>query len=134
MAGICDDKQRLCLALAVWNGNDPIIKERFFGLTNSEGNHGEDVKEYYFFADNLPTHSYQRWQYKYPHAAYPYLDLIETNRQRSRTEGEYELVDTGIFTENRYFDIVVEHAKSDPEDITVASPCTTVAPRRRRSM
>src|SRR5262249_5315305 len=80
MAGICDDKQRLCLALVRWNGNDPIIKERFFGLTNSEGNHGEDVKEYYYFLDNLPTHSYQRWLYKYPHAAYPYMDLLDTNR------------------------------------------------------
>jgi Mannosylglycerate hydrolase MGH1-like glycoside hydrolase domain len=117
LAGICDEKQRLCLALALWNEQDPIIKERFFGLTNAEGNHGEDVKEYYFFLDNIPTHAYQRWLYKYPQAAYPYNDLVHTNRSRSREEHEYELVDTGIFDENRYFDVVVEHAKVDPEDI-----------------
>src|SRR5215203_4267711 len=104
MAGITDEKQRLCFALALWNERDPIIKERFFGLTNSEGNHGEDVKEYYFFVDNVPSHAYQRWLYKYPHAAYPYNDLIETNRARSRDEREYELIDTGVFADSRYFD------------------------------
>ncbi len=108
LAGISDDKQRLCLALALWNEQDPILKERLFGLTNSEGNHGEDVKEYYFYVDNLPTHSYQRWLYKYPQAEFPYNDLVAVNRARSRHELEYELVDTGIFDEGRYFDVEVE--------------------------
>ncbi len=117
LAGISDDKQRLCFALALWNGRDPILKERLFGLTNSEGNHGEDVKEYYFYLDNLPTHSYQRWLYKYPQEAYPYEDLVRTNRSRSRQELEYELVDTGVFDERRYFDVQVEYAKESPFDI-----------------
>ena len=119
LAGISDDKQRLCFALALWNGNDPILKERLFGLTNSEGNHGEDVKEYYFYLDNTPTHAYMRYLYKYPHAAYPYADLVETNRRRSRTEFEYELLDTGIFNEDRYFDVFVEYAKAAPTDILI---------------
>jgi len=117
LAGISEDKQRLCLALALWNERDPILKERLFGLTNSEGNHGEDVKEYYFYLDNLPTHSYQRWLYKYPQAEYPYNDLVEKNRARSRREFEYELLDTGIFDDGHYFDVEVEHAKAGPEDI-----------------
>jgi len=117
LAGISDDKQRLCLALALWNERDPILKERLFGLTNSEGNHGEDVKEYYFYVDNLPTHSYQRWLYKYPQAEFPYNDLVAVNRARSRHELEYELIDTGIFDEGRYFDVEVEYAKAAPEDI-----------------
>jgi hypothetical protein len=117
LAGISDDKQRLCLALALWNERDPILKERLFGLTNAEGNHGEDVKEYYFYVDNLPTHSYQRWLYKYPQAEFPYNDLVAVNRARSRHELEYELVDTGIFDEGRYFDVEVEYAKAAPEDI-----------------
>jgi hypothetical protein len=117
LAGISDDQQRLCLALALWNGRDPILKERLFGLTNSEGNHGEDVKEYYFYLDNLPTHSYQRWLYKYPQQEFPYNDLVAVNRARSRQDFEYELLDTGIFDENRYFDVEVEHAKAGPEDI-----------------
>jgi hypothetical protein len=117
LAGISDEKQRLCFALALWNEHDPILKERLFGLTNSEGNHGEDVKEYYFYVDNLPTHSYQRWLYKYPHAAYPYADLVETNRGRSRFEMEYELVDTGIFDDDRYFDVEVEYAKAAADDV-----------------
>ena len=117
LAGISDDKQRLCLALALWNEQDPILKERLFGLTNAEGNHGEDVKEYYFYVDNLPTHSYQRWLYKYPQAEFPYNDLVAVNRARSRHELEYELVDTGIFDEGRYFDVEVEYAKAAPEDI-----------------
>src|SRR3974390_79212 len=108
LAGISDDRQRLCLALALWNGKDPILKERLFGLTNSEGNHGEDVKEYYFYLDSTPTHSYLKYLYKYPQAAYPYLDLLNENRRRSRNEMEYELLDTGIFNENRYFDVFVE--------------------------
>src|SRR3984885_6894893 len=116
-AGTGDDKQRLCLALALWNEQDPILKERLFGLTNAEGNHGEDVKEYYFYVDNLPTHSYQRWLYKYPQAEFPYNDLVAVNRARSRDEFEYELIDTGIFDEDRYFDVEVEHAKAGPEDI-----------------
>ncbi len=97
LAGISDDKQRLCLALALWNERDPILKERLFGLTNAEGNHGEDVKEYYFYVDNVPTHSYQRYLYKYPQAEFPYNDLVAVNRERSRQEFEYELIDTGIF-------------------------------------
>ena len=119
MAGISDDKQRLCFALALWNGKDPILKERLFGLTNSEGNHGEDVKEYYFYLDSTPTHSYMKFLYKYPHAAYPYADLVETNRRRSRDEMEYELLDTGVFNDDRYFDVFVEYAKGAAEDILV---------------
>jgi hypothetical protein len=119
IAGISDDKQRLCFALALWNEHDPIIKERLFGLTNSEGNHGEDVKEYYFYVDNLPTHSYQRYLYKYPQAAFPYEELVRVNAQRSRLEPEYELIDTGVFAEGRYFDVEVEYAKAAPDDICV---------------
>jgi hypothetical protein len=117
LAGISDDHQRLCFALALWNGKDPIIKERLFGLTNSEGNHGEDVKEYYFYLDSTPTHSYMKYLYKYPQAAYPYSDLVETNRRRTRDEMEYELLDTGVFNDNRYFDVFLEYAKNGPEDI-----------------
>ena len=119
IAGISDDKQRLCFALALWNGKDPIIKERLFGLTNSEGNHGEDVKEYYFYLDSTPTHSYMKYLYKYPQAAYPYSDLVETNRRRSKNDLEYELLDTGVFNEDRYFDVFVEYAKDGPEDILI---------------
>jgi hypothetical protein len=119
LAGISDDKQLLCFALALWNGKDPILKERAFGLTNSEGNHGEDVKEYYFYLDSTPTHSYMRYLYKYPQREFPYEDLVETNRRRSREELEYELIDTGIFDDDRYFDVFVEYAKGSPEDILV---------------
>src|SRR5437660_4274967 len=119
LAGISDDKQRLCFALALWNGKDPILKERLFGLTNSEGNHGEDVKEYYFYLDSTPTHSYLKYLYKYPHAAFPYADLVETNRRRSKDDMEYELLDTGVFNDDRYFDVFVEYAKDGPEDILV---------------
>jgi len=119
LAGISDGKQRLCFAVALWNGRDPILKERLFGLTNSEGNHGEDVKEYYFYLDSTPTHSYLKYLYKYPQAAYPYADLVDTNRQRSRHEFEYELLDTGVFDGDRYFDVFVEYAKEAPEDILV---------------
>ena len=119
MAGFSDDKQQLCFALALWNGRDPILKERLFGLTNSESNHGEDVKEYYFYIDSTPTHSYMKYLYKYPQAAYPYSDLVETNKRRSREEMEYELLDTGIFDQDRYFDVFVEYAKADPEDVLV---------------
>jgi hypothetical protein len=117
IAGISDDGQRLCFALALWNGRDPILKERLFGLTNREGNHGEDVKEYYFYLDATPTSSYLRYLYKYPQAAYPYDDLVTTNRARSRTEFEYELLDTGVFDDDRYFDVEVEYAKASPTDI-----------------
>ena len=116
LAGYCDEKARLCLALALWNGKDPILKERLFGLTNSEGNHGEDVKEYYFYLDNTPTHSYMKYLYKYPQRAYPYEDLVSTNRRRGKHELEYELLDTKIFDDDRYFDVVVEYAKATPED------------------
>jgi mannosylglycerate hydrolase MGH1-like protein len=119
LGGISDDKQRLCFALALWNGKDPILKERLFGLTNSEGNHGEDVKEYYFYLDSTPTHSYMKYLYKYPQSAYPYADLVETNRRRSRDEFEYELIDTGAFHDSRYFDVFVEYAKAGPEDILI---------------
>jgi hypothetical protein len=119
LGGISDDKQRLCFALALWNEKDPILKERLFGLTNSEGNHGEDVKEYYFYIDSTPTHSYMKYLYKYPQKEYPYRDLVETNRRRSREDFEYELLDTGIFNEDRYFDVFVEYAKANPEDILI---------------
>jgi hypothetical protein len=119
LGGISDEKQRLCFALALWNGKDPILKERLFGLTNSEANHGEDVKEYYFYLDSTPTHSYMKYLYKYPQAAYPYADLVETNQRRTRDEMEYELLDTGIFKEDRHFDVFVEYAKAGPEDILV---------------
>ena len=119
LAGFSDDKQRLCFAIALWNGKDPILKERLFGLTNAEGNHGEDVKEYYFYLDSTPTHSYMKWLYKYPQVAYPYTNLIETNRKRTRTQPEYELLDTGIFDDDRYFDVFVEYAKVAPEDILI---------------
>jgi hypothetical protein len=119
IAGISDDRQHLCFALALWNGKDPILKERLFGLTNSEGNHGEDVKEYYFYLDSTPTHSYMKYLYKYPQAPFPYADLVETNGRRSREEMEYELLDTGVFEGDRYFDVFVEYAKGDCEDILV---------------
>ncbi len=119
LAGFSDEKQRLCFALALWNRQDPILKERLFGLTNPEGNHGEDVKEYYFYIDSTPTHSYMKWLYKYPQRAYPYLDLVQTNRNRSRYEFEYELLDTGIFNDNHYFDVFAEYAKASPEDVLI---------------
>src|SRR5213079_2556534 len=119
LAGVSDDQQRLCFALALWNGQDSILKERLFGLTNSESNHGEDVKEYYFYLDSTPTHSYMKYLYKYPQSAYPYDDLVETNRRRGRNEFEYELIDTGIFDRDRYFDVFVEYAKASPEDVLI---------------
>jgi hypothetical protein len=126
LAGFSDEKARLCFALALWNGQDPILKERLFGLTGGEGNHGEDVKEYYFYLDSTPTHSYMKWLYKYPQRAYPYADLLETNRSRSKLELEYELINTGIFADDRYFDVFVEYAKASPEDILI---CITVENR-----
>jgi hypothetical protein len=119
LGGISDDQQHLCFALALWNEKDPILKERLFGLTNSEGNHGEDVKEYYFYLDSTPTHSYMKYLYKYPQAAYPYGKLVETNRSRGKREPEYELLDTGVFDDDRYFDVFVEYAKAGPEDILI---------------
>ncbi len=120
IAGVSDDQQILCFSLALWNGADPILKERLFGLTNSEGNHGEDVKEYYFYIDSTPTHSYMKMLYKYPQKAYPYDDLVQTNGKRSRTEPEYELLDTGVFDQDRYFDVFVEYAKADPDDLLIS--------------
>ena len=111
IAGICDRHQYLCFALALWNGRDPFLKERMFGLTGPEGNHGEDAKEYYFYLDNTPSHAYMKYLYKYPQAEYPYGRLVEENRRRSKAEMEYELVDTGIFDDGRYFDVMVEYAK-----------------------
>jgi len=128
LAGISDRHQRICFALALWNRRDPILKERLFGLTGSEGNHGEDVKEYYFYVDSTPTHSYMKFLYKYPQAAFPYAQLVEENRRRSRHDPEYELVDTGIFDENRYFDVAVEYAKADVEDMLIRITVTNRGP------
>ena len=119
LAGISDDKQQLCFALALWNGKDTIVKERLFGITNNQGNHGEDVKDYYFYLDSTPTHSYMKYLYKYPQTEFPYADLVSTNQARSQQEPEYELLDTGIFNEDRYFDIFVEYAKAEAEDILI---------------
>ena len=128
IAGICDRHQYLCFALALWNTRDPILKERMFGLNAHEGNHGEDVKEYYFYLDNTPTHSYMKYLYKYPQAAYPYEQLLQENHRRNRNDREYELVDTGIFEQNRYFDVVVEYAKVAPEDILIRISATNRGP------
>ena len=117
LAGISDEEQRLCFALALWNGQDSILKERLFGLTNGEGNHGEDVKEYYYYLDAAPNHSYLKMLYKYPQAAYPYSRLLEENRNRGLQDNEFELIDTGVFDENRYWDVFVEYFKAGPEDI-----------------
>lgn len=119
LGGLSDDEQRLCFALALWNGVDPILKERLFGLSNTEGNHGEDVKEYYFYLDSTPTHSYMKYLYKYPQRPYPYTELVAINVQRDKLSSEYELLDMGVFEENRYFDVMVEYAKAAPEDILV---------------
>jgi len=119
IAGISDRHQLICFAIALWNGKDPILKERLFGLTGSEGNHGEDVKEYYFYLDSTPTHSYMKYLYKYPQGEYPYAQLVEENRRRGKQEPEYELMDTGVFEENRYFDVFVEYCKADSEDLLV---------------
>lgn len=128
LAGLCDNKQQLCFSLALWNQNDPILKERLFGLTNGEGNHGEDVKEYYYYSDNTPTHSYAKWGYKYPQRAYPYSDLVNENARRNANDPEYELIDTGIFNDHRYFDIQVEYAKSDVADILIKISVTNRGP------
>ncbi|MGD9301838.1 MAG: hypothetical protein PVI13_09690, partial [Desulfobacterales bacterium] len=128
LAGISDRYQYICFALALWNGRDPILKERMFGLTGSEGNHGEDVKEYWFYLDSTPTHSYMKMLYKYPQAEYPYADLLEENRRRGFSDFEYELLDSGIFDEHRYFDILVEYAKADQDDILVQITVTNRGP------
>src|SRR5262245_48831675 len=128
IAGWCDNNMLLCFALALWNGKDPILKERMFGLTNSEGNHGEDVKEYYFYLDSTPTHSYARMLYKYPQAEYPYDNLVEENRRRTRRDFEYELMDTGVFADDRYWDVQVEFAKADAEDTLVRITATNRGP------
>ncbi|HXI48433.1 MAG TPA: hypothetical protein VNH39_07570, partial [Steroidobacteraceae bacterium] len=117
IAGISDAEQLVCLSLGLWNGADPILKERLFGLTNAEGNHGEDVKEHYFYLDATPTHSYLKMLYKYPHRAFPYADLVAENARRGTDVPEYELLDTGVFAENRYFDVFVEYAQLEPGDI-----------------
>jgi len=119
LAGICDRHQMICFALALWNGRDPILKERAFGLTGSEGNHGEDLKEYYFYLDSTPTHSYMKYLYKYPQNEFPYAQLVEENRRRGKNAPEFELIDTGIFNDDRYFDVFVEYAKADVEDLLI---------------
>src|ERR1700743_414488 len=132
IAGFTNEDATLCFSIALWNGKDPILKERLFGLTNSEGNHGEDVKEYYFYLDSTPTHSYMKYLYKYPQRAYPYQQLLDQNRDRTRKDLEYELADTGLFDEDRYFDVFVEYAKASPEDylieVTVANRGPEAAP------
>ena len=128
LAGICDEQQRLCFALALWNGHDPILKERLFGLTGPEGNHGEDVKEYYFYLDATPTHSFMQMLYKYPQRAFPYADLVAENARRSKDEPEYELIDTGAFAENRYFDVLIEYAKAAPDDVLIRISATNRGP------
>ena len=132
LAGICDRNQYLCLALAMWNGNDPILKERLFGLTGPEGNHGEDVKECYFYLDSSPTHSYMKMLYKYPQAEFPYSQLVEENGRRGYEDCEFELLDTGVFEENRYFDVVVEYAKADENDILARITVTNRGPEGAR--
>ena len=133
IAGLSDENQLLCFALALWNGKDPILKERLFGLTNSEGNHGEDVKEYYFYLDSTPTHSYMKCLYKYPQAAFPYDELVATNKKRSCLETEYELLDMGVFAQDRYFDVYVEYAKAGRKTFSSAFRSATEVPRLLRS-
>src|SRR5467141_2842702 len=128
LAGISDNHQRLCFAVALWNGRDPILKERLFGLTGNEGNHGEDVKEYYFYLDSTPTHSYMKYLYKYPQAEFPYARLVEENQRRGKDQPEYELLETGVFDGDRYFDVQVEYGKADVEDILVRITVTNRGP------
>src|SRR6266699_7213457 len=128
IGGLSDRRQLICFALALWNGRDPILKERIFGLTGSEGNHGEDAKEYYFYLDSTPTHSYMKYLYKYPQAEFPYGRLVEENRRRGKHEPEFELLDTGVFNENRYFDVFVEYAKADTDDILIKSTIANRGP------
>jgi hypothetical protein len=128
LAGISDRHQYICFALGLWNGRDPILKERLFGVSGPDGNHGEDVKEYYFYLDSTPTHSYMKMLYKYPQAAFPYNALLEENQRRDISEPEYELIDTGVFDESRYFDVEVEYAKADQEDILIRITVTNRGP------
>src|SRR2546428_62401 len=128
LGGITDKHGRLCFALALWNGRDPLLKERLFGLTGSEGNHGEDVKEYYFYLDSTPTHSYMKFLYKYPQAEFPYSRLVEENRRRDRRAPEFELMDTGVFEGDRYFDVLVEYAKAAPDDLLIRITATNRGP------
>jgi hypothetical protein len=132
LGGICDDRQTLCFALAFWNGRDPILKERIFGLTGNEGNHGEDAKEYWFYLDSTPTHSWMRWRYMYPQSELPYGWLVEENRRRGRLDPEFELVDTGIFAENRYWEITADYAKASPEDLAVTIRVRNAGPEAAR--
>jgi hypothetical protein len=128
LAGISDRHQQICFAVALWNGRDPILKERLFGLTGNEGNHGEDVKEYYFYLDSTPTHSYMKYLYKYPQHEFPYGQLVEENRRRGKLASEFELIDTGVFNADRYFDVFVEYAKADIEDILIKISVTNHGP------
>ena len=128
LGGICDRHQYICFALALWNGKDPILKERLFGLTGNEGNHGEDVKEYYYYLDSTPTHSYMKFLYKYPQREFPYARLVEENRRRGKRELEFELIDTGVFDDNRYFDVSIEYAKAGPDDILIRIEATNRGP------
>src|ERR1700693_1187534 len=129
LAGISDRGQMICFALALWNERDPILKERIFGLTGNEGNHGEDAKEYYFYLDSTPTHSYMKYLYKYGQGPFPYADLVAENRRRDRRAPEYELLETGVFDENRYFDVAVEYAKASSDDILVRVSVTNRGPQ-----
>ena len=133
IGGFCDRHQHICFALALWNEKDPILKERLFGLTNQEGNHGEDVKEQYYYLDATPTSSYLKFLYKYPQAAYPYDQLVRENAKRTRKDPEYELIDTGVFNENRYFDVFVEYAKATPEDILIRITAWNRGPEPREA-
>ena len=128
LAGFCDIQQRLCLSLALWNGRDPILKERAFGLTNRQGNHGEDVKEYWWYLDAVPSHAWNRWRYHYPQAAFPYQDLIDVNAARDRYQFEYELLDTGVFDGDRYWITEVVYAKAGPDDLLMAIQVTNASP------
>src|ERR1051325_3505066 len=132
LAGICDRHQNICFAIALWNGSDPILKERIFGLTGNEGNHGEDVKEYYFYFDSTPTHPYMKYLNKKPQAEFPYGPLVEENRRRGKSAAEFELIDAGVFDEDRYFDVVVEYAKADVEDILIRITATNNGPDREK--
>ena len=132
IAGISDRHQVICFAIALWNGRDPFLKERLFGLTGPQGNHGEDVKEYYFYLDSTPTHSYMKFLYKYPQARFPYEQLVEEARRRGRKDLEYELLDTGVFDGNRYFDVSVEYAKADVEDILIRASVVNRGPEKAR--
>jgi len=128
LAGVCDDRQLLCFALAVWNGRDPILKERIFGLSGPEGNHGEDAKEYWWYLDSTPTHSFMRWRYMYPQAAFPYDRLVAENRARGRGDPEFELVDTGVFDAGRYWELTAEYAKATPEDLRIRITARNLGP------